>query len=370
MGRRLGHPDPEALACFRAGMVGERRGRRLAAHVSRCPRCAVTCARLDAVLAALANASVPVLPSMAERRVISAIDAESGARASGVLIPGARVSEARVSRAREPATRLPGIGVDSTRPGYSGRRGAAIARRTRAADSHARRWARSWVARVGVTASLVAVIASLGYLVRGAGTASSAQTVSSSSAGTAPGAQPVSSLSGAYLPASQPGGGDGLPPGGDGLPPGGTGPTGGPPHATAFLVTDTGTKYRKSTLRAQVRDRLAGQAPSSAVAPIQPVITPATSASGALPASDARIGAGDQQPANPPVPTTVAPSPSLIGCVMHLTGNVPPEFVDRATYQARPAYVFADAAEAWVVGIGCTAARPALITAVRLGNVS
>jgi len=44
--------------------------------------------------------------------------------------------------------------------------------------------------------------------------------------------------------------------------------------------------------------------------------------------------------------------------------------VDRATYQARPAYVFADAAEAWVVGIGCTAARPALITAVRLGNVS
>src|SRR5215470_14466931 len=105
MGRRLGHPDPEALACFCAGMVGERRGRRLSAHVSRCPRCAVTCARLDAVLAALATASVPVLPSMAERRVISAIDAESGARASGELVPGTRVSEARA-----PATRLPGTG--------------------------------------------------------------------------------------------------------------------------------------------------------------------------------------------------------------------------------------------------------------------
>jgi hypothetical protein len=55
---------------------------------------------------------------------------------------------------------------------------------------------------------------------------------------------------------------------------------------------------------------------------------------------------------------------------MHLTRDVLPKFVDRATYQARPAYVFADADEAWVVGIDCTAARPALITAVRLGNVS
>ena len=62
-------------------------------------------------------------------------------------------------------------------------------------------------------------------------------------------------------------------------------------------------------------------------------------------------------------PAKVAPPESLIGCVLHLTGNVPPEFVDRATYQARPAYVFADADEAWVVGIDCTAARPALMIA-------
>jgi RNA polymerase sigma-70 factor, ECF subfamily len=358
MSRRLGHPDPEALACFRAGMVGERRGRRLSAHVSRCPRCAVMCARLDAVLAALATASVPVLPSAAERRVISAIDAESGARASGALVSGARASGARA-----PTTRLSGIGVDFTR---AGRPAAAIVRRTRAADSHARRWARSWVARAGVTVSLVAVIGSLGYLVRGTGTGSSARAVSSSSTGTAPGSLPVSRLSGTYPSATRTGG--------DGMPQGETGQAGGLPRATGFVVTDTGTKYRRSTLRVQVRHRLANRVPP-AVQPIQPVITPATPASGpppgGLPSPKARPGAGGHhQPANPPAANEVAPPPSLIGCVLHLTGNVPPEFVDRATYQARPAYVFADAVEAWVVGIDCTAARPALITAVRLGNAS
>jgi anti-sigma factor RsiW len=90
MSRRLGHPDPEALACFCAGMVGEGRGRRLSAHVARCPRCAVMCARLDAVLAALVSAPVPVLPSAAEFQVISAIDAESGIRASGALTTATR----------------------------------------------------------------------------------------------------------------------------------------------------------------------------------------------------------------------------------------------------------------------------------------
>ena len=175
MSRRLGHPDPEALACLRAGMVGEGRRRRLSAHVSRCPRCAVMCARLDAVLAALVSAPVPVLPSAAERRVISAVDAESGARAS--------------------ATRLSGIRVDST---PAGRPRVAGVPRVPATDSHARRWARSWVARVGVTACLVALIASLGYLVRGVGTGSSAQAISSSSAGAAPGLLPVSRLSTAY----------------------------------------------------------------------------------------------------------------------------------------------------------------------------
>jgi hypothetical protein len=328
MSRRLGHPDPEALACFRAGMLCERRSRRMSAHVARCPRCAVTCARLDAVVAALATASAPVLPTAAERQVFSAIDAESGARASGIPAsprPGALA----------PTARLAGSRVDAT---ASGRPATPIVGRFLATDSHARRWARSWGARAGVTASLLAAFAGLGYLVRGTSPGSLAQTVSSSSPRTAPGALP-----------------------------------GGPPperaaRTTAFLVTDTGTKYRRSTLRAQVRDRMAGQVPPRAVEPVQPVLTPDPPAAGGTPPPQGSVGGGNPRLAGPLASIEVAPPKSLIGCVLHLTGNVPPEFVDRGTYQARPAYVFADAAEAWVVGIDCTAARPALIAAVRLGN--
>jgi hypothetical protein len=328
MSRRLGHPDPEALACFRAGMLCERRSRRMSAHVARCPRCAVMCARLDAVVAALATASAPVLPTAAEREVISAIDAESGARASGIPAspsPGALA----------PTARLTGSRIDATASGWPA---TPIVGRLLATDSHARRWARSWRARVGVTASLVAAFAGLGYLVRGTSPGSLAQTVSSSSPRTAPGALP------------------------GGLPPEGAART------TAFLVTDTGTKYRRSTLRAQVRVRMARQVPPRAVEPVQPVPTPDPPAAGGAPAPQASVGAGNPQLASPPASIEVAPPKSLIGCVLHLTGNVPPEFVDRGTYQARPAYVFADAVEAWVVGIDCTAARPALIAAVRLGN--
>jgi hypothetical protein len=329
MSRRLGHPDPEALACFRAGMLSERRGRRVSAHVARCPRCAVMCARLDAVLAALATAPVPVLPTAAERRVISAIDTESGARASG--IPASRGPGALA-----PATRLTGSRVGVT---AAGRPATAIVRRILATDSHARRWARSWGTRAGITASLVAAFAGLGYLVRGISPGSLAQTASSSSARTAPGA-----------------------------PPGGPPPEGSA-RTTAFPVTDTGTKYRRSTLRTQVRDRLAAKASPLAAQPVQPVLTPGPPAAGGAPSARGSVSGDDRHPASLPAWIEVAPPKSLIGCVLHLTGNVPPEFVDRGTYQARPAYVFADAVEAWVVGIDCTAARPALITAVRLGNV-
>ena len=64
----------------------------------------------------------------------------------------------------------------------------------------------------------------------------------------------------------------------------------------------------------------------------------------------------------------VAPSEALVGCVLHLTGDVAPMFVDRATYQSEQVYVIAVADEAWVVGIGCTASRPTLITSVQFSS--
>lgn len=157
--------------------------------------------------------------------------------------------------------------------------------------------------------------------------------------------------------------------------PAGPAPVGGPavrpaairPHGSAFMVTDTNTHYRKSTLPTQVRHRLAaeGTVPGRHPADIAPAPVPGlssrSSARGSRPATAAGTPGGGAAP-------EVAPSRSLVGCVLHVTGNVPPEFVDRGTYQAKPVYVIAVPDEAWVVGVDCTATRPAVITSVRLGN--
>jgi hypothetical protein len=44
--------------------------------------------------------------------------------------------------------------------------------------------------------------------------------------------------------------------------------------------------------------------------------------------------------------------------------------VDRATYQSQPVYVIAVPDKAWVVGVGCTASDPGLITTVGLTTAS
>jgi hypothetical protein len=169
-------------------------------------------------------------------------------------------------------------------------------------------------------------------------------------------------------------------------------------RTSAFLVSDTGTRYRKSTLGVQVRDRLAEQVTGQPVQPTQPPAGPTAGLSAGPPtpplnlepeshvgtfagsSADGSTGggstadwssadgsaAGPQGGVNPA--TEITPSRSLIGCVMHLTGDIRPEFVDRATYQSEPVYVIVVPDEAWVVGIGCTAAQPALITSVRLST--
>lgn len=106
----------------------------------------------------------------------------------------------------------------------------------------------------------------------------------------------------------------------------------GPEYAAgsaAFSVTASGTRYERATLAEQVRARSAR-----------------TSAS---------VGA--------------APSAALRGCVTHLTGGPPPRLVDRATYQGQPAYVIASSTRAWVVGLGCTAAKTELIVSVALAGL-
>jgi len=146
--------------------------------------------------------------------------------------------------------------------------------------------------------------------------------------------------------------------------------------SSAFMVTDTGTRYQEATLQTQVSARLAGQVPVGGARPSQSALT------GSMPIalSPALPGTWMTKPASAPPASgspglpgalpglEVAPSRSLVGCVMHLTGDVRPELVDRATYQSRPAYVIAIPDEAWVVGVACTATRPALMASVRLGG--
>lgn len=143
---------------------------------------------------------------------------------------------------------------------------------------------------------------------------SSSSSAASSAAGTAAAGSESSPLAGAHAPGTH-----------TRLEPADSG------QAAAFTVTASGTNYQSATLAQQVRAQLAR--PAKTAAP---------------PAADA------------------APSAQLSACVLHLTGQMRPSLVDRATYQGKPAYVIAVTNWAWVVGTGCTASNPELIASVGL----
>jgi hypothetical protein len=151
-----------------------------------------------------------------------------------------------------------------------------------------------------------------------------------------------------------------------------TSPASGPSHTTAFLVTNSSITYQKSTFGTQVRHTLAVQKPAPAVQQVQPsatptmILTPGPPDSSASPVVNPPGGASTTQESIPAA--QVPPSQALVGCVLHLTGDVAPMFVDRATYQSEQVYVIAVADEAWVVGMGCTASRPTLITSVQFSS--
>ena len=143
---------------------------------------------------------------------------------------------------------------------------------------------------------------------------SSSSSAASSAAGTAAAGSESSPLAGAQAPGTH-----------TRLEPADSG------QAAAFTVTASGTNYQSATLAQQVRGQLA-----------RPAKTAASAAAEA------------------------APSAQLSACVLHLTGQMRPSLVDRATYQGKPAYVIAVTNWAWVVGTGCTASNPELIASVGL----
>lgn len=325
MKRQTGHPDMEALANFRAGLVEGIHGRRIAAHIASCERCAQFSDQLSAVTWALASAPTPAMPDAVEQRIGAAIAAEATAR---------RVASPAAGSMADPS-------VASPAPA-----GLAAAERR-----HARRWSprralgsigpRFRLSPVQMLVPVVAclLLAGLGYLL------------------SMPRAAGVPSSSGAAPMRPVPASGKG--PVSDGPRRDAIGPTSaiGPAvggRSAAFLVTVSTTQYRKSTLRAQVSSQLARQAlPSNAS--LAPAIT-------GTPGN--QTGGYTSQPS-----TAFVPSRSLIGCVMRLTSGSTPELVQQATYQAEPAYVIAVRDQAWVVHLTCTADKPAVITSVALAPV-
>lgn len=174
------------------------------------------------------------------------------------------------------------------------------------------RWLRPAVLASAAAACLVLLGGVYGIAHLSSGSSSSS--AASSAAGTAAAGSESSPLAGAQAPGTH-----------TRLEPADSG------QAAAFAVTASGTNYQSATLAQQVRAQLAR--------PAKTAVPPAAEA---------------------------APSAQLSACVLHLTGQMRPSLVDRATYQGKPAYVIAVTNWAWVVGTGCTASNPELIASVGL----
>lgn len=289
------HPGTEALARYQAGLAGSFRGRRLAAHVADCTRCASVIDQLAAVGSVLAAAPAPSLPATAERQITAALAAaatDTAARpVAGGAVGGSAVSGSAAGGPRRPRTN------------------------------------RFRLAMAAIPTAACLVFAGLGYLLSQSGSSSSS---SPSAAGEAAPASLPSATSAPGRSGPAIAGGGGLKPlEGD--------------QPVPFVVIESGTVYRKATLGAQVRSELDRNG------------SPGT-----------HSGAAGSRPAASATTAGLAPSQTLVGCVLHLTGNAKPRLVEQATYQGERAYVIAVTDRAWVVGLGCTASHPALITSVAL----
>ena len=323
------HPDTETLASLRAGLVGGLRGRRLAAHVAHCARCAATGDELAAVSSLLAATPTPALPESFEQRITGALAAETAARAL--------TDSSSEGTASGPAV-LSQAGAD---PGISGEhaRARVPAGRPRAAAPSRRRGpALRFRPAMAFVPLALCLLAGFGFLLSTIG-----GKPSSSSSGSGSEAFSTSSPSAAEAPRAA------------------AGEQEGPNRPGTFVVTASGLNYLPGTLGSQVRLEMTAQySSSSGQQSMAPSPTPASShgtfaAPGAPGASATALPTG-----------LAAPSSALSGCVLRVTGGVPPSLVDKATYQGQPAYVIAVPSRAWVVARDCTASHPAIITSVAL----
>jgi len=287
---------------------------------------------LAEVRSALASAPMPTLPDAFAMRIGAAIAAESATRMENTATGGESATVRSISPESSPAA---ADGGTTTAPRArslvaGARRAARRPGASRASGPAGSRPPGKWRTRL-VSAPVMAplliclVLAGFGYLFTRMGGESS-----SSSSAAASAASPLNRAeAGSAVPYS------------------GSVPTKGASNLAGqlpdFTVTDTGTRYEAATLAALVHDEL----------------TPASSASspGAEPSASAASSA---------IIGGYVASRALTGCVYRLTSNARPSLVDRATYAGKLAYIIAVPSRVWVVGLGCTAANPELITTIAL----
>ncbi len=311
-------------------------------------------ARLSEVSAYLASVPAPVMPGSVEARISAALAVESAAR-SGVIPASGGAERDDPAQAEGGAQAESSAQAESTAQAdgtaqadrASGARvlGPAPARaRVRRRGARVRRGTRDTRKALGqfvlapLAVCLLIVIIALGLSHVGSSSSSS----SANSVAGAPAAGSTFASAASSAPASSAAGSAALP----------------EPAATAapssggFVVTESGTGYQRATLAQQAQAQvLAAQAREGG-----PVALPSAAASS--PAASASSSSA----------FTLAPDAVLRGCVLTVTGGVPPKLVDRATYQGTPAYIIASSSRVWVVGLGCTAARPEVIASVPLAG--
>ena len=188
----LGHPDADALAACREGLLGRRRQARIRAHLARCSRCASLDQELTAVSTLLASAPAPRIPDELAARLDTVLAAESAARARGESHTAADGIPAAAGQAPVPAA----AGETGRHRGPGRGRAAARARRSPARAARTTRPWRVTALRAASVTAVLLVIAGGGYgvsrlLQTGSGVSSSA-----SSGSACQGAQPGGSSAG------------------------------------------------------------------------------------------------------------------------------------------------------------------------------
>ncbi|HEY1699238.1 MAG TPA: hypothetical protein VGG75_05910 [Trebonia sp.] len=362
------HPGTGDLADFRAGVATGARGEEIAAHVAQCSACAAITTDLDALTALLGSVPIPALPEDIEGRIMAAIAAEAartdtqGALSGQEPVLADESGSPAATTLSGPEAGIPVADADG-QPAGSGLRLLARGGRPRLRRSSSRPSSSrpssplSSPSRRPLSAQRPGVRAPLGVLVAAvaclalAGVGYTLGTPSSAARPAVAGgrAESTSAANGSAARHDL------------------MRPSMGPDESAGFTVIETTVDYGKATLRVQVSQQLAAQ--GAVPGDVSPSGTAgATSQAGpsqSAPGQGSGTGSGRASASSGGTASEVPP-PSLVGCVMRVTDDARPELVERARYQARPAYVIASQTRAWVVPTTCTAADPAVLASVPL----